>query len=106
VENENLKKENAKLKEDNQALKEENQELEEQMKTMVFINEEFAKESQGYKKISERLMKKQESQKGSEFNSDEERPNPPKPEEFSQAERPRKKRILKTNQIRRMQEPK
>jgi hypothetical protein len=91
VENENLKKENAELKEDNQALKEENQELEEQMETMAFINEEFAKESRGYKKMSERLMKKQESQKGSEFNSDEERPNPPKPRRIQPSRKAKKK---------------
>jgi hypothetical protein len=59
-------------------LKKKNKKLEEEVETMVYINEEFANESDKYKKLNERLTKKLED-KSEEFdNSDEDEPSPPK----------------------------
>ena len=76
VENVTLKKNNAELEEKNRGLKRE-------IETMTIIIEEFTKESDGYKKMNEKLnerLKGQESQEDTnseESNSDEDKLNPP-----------------------------
>ena len=58
LENQELHAENIELRNRNAELEERNRMLEKEVETMNFINEEFAKESEDYRKMNERLMKK------------------------------------------------
>ena len=64
------------LRNRNAELEEENRKLEGEIETMTYINNEFAKESDEYKRLNERLTKRLDE--AEELGSDEDRLNPPK----------------------------
>ena len=59
-------------------LEERNRILREEIETMTYINEEFAKESEEYKKLNERLTKKLGPQEDTNSENNEYKPNAPK----------------------------
>jgi DNA repair exonuclease SbcCD ATPase subunit len=71
-----LRAEIEELRNRNAELEEENRKLEGEIETMTYINNEFAKESEEYKRLNERLTKRLDE--AEELGSDEDRPNPPK----------------------------